>query len=65
MKIERFGGFAVRKEMPKIILVLAGLLMLSPLGPSKAVVCFAGVDISDDAYHYDLFRDGQHDANYI
>jgi len=26
---------------------------------------FAEVDLSDDAYHYNLFRDGEHDAGYI
>ena len=53
------------KLIPKTILVLAGLLLLSPLGPSRAILSCAEVDLSDDAYHYGLFRDGKHDANYI
>ena len=55
----------MRKLIRKTILVWAGLLVLSPLGPSKANISYAEVDLSDDAYHYSLFRDGQHHANYI
>ncbi|MGD8522704.1 MAG: hypothetical protein PVF56_16270 [Desulfobacterales bacterium] len=51
--------------MRKIIMILTTLLMLVPVGPSQAPVCFAEVSPSDDAYHYGDFRDGSHDANYI
>ncbi len=53
------------KLIPKTILVLAALLVLSPLGPLAAIFSYAEVDLSDDAYHYGLFRDGNHDGRYI
>ena len=53
------------KIIPKNILFLAVLLGLSPLGPLQAIFSYAEVDLSDDAYHYGLFRDGSHDGSYI
>jgi hypothetical protein len=58
-----FGSGMGRYKMKKTVCVFECLLML--MGSSAVAVSSANVLLSDDAYHYRYFRDGEHDANYI
>ncbi|MHC4455498.1 MAG: hypothetical protein ACYS0I_00160 [Planctomycetota bacterium] len=51
--------------MRKKLVVFVCVILSLQVSPSVVAICPPEVYLSDDAYHYDDFRDGKNDASYI